>query len=120
MGLGNDETARNLFASSLICPNVSEPHANVFGFEVNERVFKLSASKSFFISDPIASLTEDIFTQGEALVAKNPEHFHSLIEDVINHPEMRDEHISRCYETVMKNHTYKHRTKQIIESFENG
>jgi len=120
MGLANNETVRNLFSSCLICPNVSEPHANVFGFEVNERIFKLAASKSFFISDPIASLTEDIFTKGEALVAKDPENFHSLIEDVINNPEIRDAHISSCYETVMKNHTYKHRTKQIMESFENG
>ena len=98
---------------------MSEPHANVFGFEVNERIFKLAASKAFFISDPIASLTEDIFTNGEALVAKDPENFHSLIDDVINNPEIRDSHISSCYETVMNNHTYKHRTKQIIESFEN-
>tara|TARA_E500000331_G_scaffold235620_1_gene225912 strand:- start:226 stop:1227 length:1002 start_codon:yes stop_codon:yes gene_type:complete len=118
MGLANDETVRNLFSSALICPNVSEPHANVFGFEVNERVFKLAASKAFFISDPIASLTEDIFSNDEALVAKDPESFHSLVEDVINNPEIRDEHISKCYETVMKNHTYNHRTKQIIESFE--
>jgi len=118
MGLASNETVRNLFSSSLICPNVSEPHANVFGFEVNERIFKLAASKAFFISDPIASLTEDIFTNGEALVAKDPENFHSLIDDVINNPEIRDAHISACHETVMKNHTYKHRTKQIIESFE--
>ena len=118
MGLANDETVRNLFASSLICPNVSEPHANVFGFEVNERVFKLAASKAFFISDPIASLTEDIFTKNEAVVAESPHKFHELIEDIINNPEMRDSHISACYDTVMKNHTYKNRVEQIIEAFE--
>ena len=118
MGLAEDETTRRLFASSLICPNVSEPHANVFGFEVNERVFKLAASKAFFISDPIASLTEDIFTKDEAVVATTPEQFHSLIEEVINNPDVRDKHISACYETVMKNHTYAHRVKQILESFE--
>tara|TARA_R100000315_G_C5234304_1_gene145582 strand:- start:1530 stop:2522 length:993 start_codon:yes stop_codon:yes gene_type:complete len=120
MGFAEDKTVADLFASSLICPNVSEPHANVFGFEVNERVFKLAASKAFFISDPIASLTEDIFTKGEALVAKDAGNFQSLVSDVINNPEMRDAHISSCYETVMKNHTYKHRIKQIMESFENG
>ena len=119
MGFAQDKTVADLFASSLICPNVSEPHANEFGFEVNERIFKLAASKAFFISDPIASLTEDIFTDGEAMVAKDAENFHSLIDDVINNPEIRNEHISRCYDTVIKGHTYKHRIKQIIESFEN-
>ncbi len=117
MGSASNQTVRNLFASSVICPNISEPHANAFGFEVNERVFKLAASKSFFISDHIASLTEDIFTQGEAVVAESPQQFHDLVEDVINNPDIRESHINACYATVMKHHTYKHRAKQIIESF---
>ena len=117
MGMIGDETVRSLFSSSLICPNVSEPHANVFGFEVNERIFKLAACKAFFISDPIASLTEDIFTNGEALVAKDEKDFHKLVDETINNPEIRDQHMAACYETVMKKHTYAHRTQQIMESF---
>ena len=117
MGTINDTMVRRLFSSATVCPNISEPHANVFGFEVNERVFKLAASKSFFISDEIASLTEDIFTKDEAVIAKTPQDFQSLVEEAINNPEVRDEHISACYETVMKSHTYAHRVKQIMESF---
>jgi len=117
MGIIDNNTVRKLFSSATICPNVSEPHANIFGFEVNERVFKLAASKAFFISDPIASLTEDIFTKNEAVVSKNPEEFHSLAEEVINNPEVRENHISSCYETVMKSHTYAHRVNEIMESF---
>ena len=118
MGLANNKTVTNLFKSSLICPNVSEPHANVFGFEVNERVFKLAASGAFFISDPIASLTEDIFTKDEAVVAKSPEDFHDLVQDAINNPGIRQVHIDACKETVLKNHTYKHRAEQILKGFE--
>jgi hypothetical protein len=118
MGLASDKTVRNLFASALICPNVSEPHANAFGFEVNERIFKLAASKSFFISDPIASLTEDIFTKDEAVVAEHPEQFHTLVEEAINNPDVREKHIDACYETVIKHHTYKNRVQQILESFD--
>jgi len=117
MGLASNNTVKNLFKSSLICPNVSEPHANIFGFEVNERIFKLAASKSFFISDPIASLTEDIFTEGEAVISKGPEDFHKLVDEVIDNPSIREKHISKCYETVMKSHTYKNRVEQILESF---
>tara|TARA_Y100001973_G_C5206132_1_gene341651 strand:- start:1403 stop:2326 length:924 start_codon:yes stop_codon:yes gene_type:complete len=120
MGLASDKTVRNLFKSALICPNVSEPHANVFGFEVNERVFKLAASGAFFISDPIASLTEDIFTKNEALVAKSPKDFHDLVQEVIKNPDIRERHTHACQDTVLKNHTYEHRVKQIMESFENG
>ena len=118
MGMASDKTVRNLFKSALICPNVSEPHANVFGFEVNERVFKLAASGAFFISDPIASLTEDIFTKDEAVVAENPKDFHDLVQDVIKNPEARESHIYACQDTVLKNHTYTHRAKQILESFQ--
>jgi hypothetical protein len=118
MGMCGGKTARDLFVSSTICPNVSEPHANVFGFEVNERVFKLAAAKAFFISDPIASLTEDIFTEGEAVVASGPKEFQSLVEDILHNPELRDNHIYECYYTVMKNHTYNHRVKEIEECFE--
>ena len=117
MGLIDNNTARTLFSSSIVCANVSEPHANVFGFEVNERIFKLAASKAFFISDHIASLSEDIFTNNEAVIAKNPQDFHSLVESAINNPETREKHITSCYETVMKSHTYGHRAQQIMESF---
>jgi len=118
MGLASDKTVRNLFKSALICPNVSEPHANVFGFEVNERIFKLAASGAFFISDPIASLTEDIFTKDEAVIAENPKEFHDLIQDIIKNPDLRESHIYACQDTVLKNHTYTHRAKQILEEFE--
>lgn len=117
MGKASDKTVRDLFASALICPNVSEPHANVFGFEVNERVFKLAAAGAFFISDPIASLTEDIFIKGEAVVAKDEKEFRALVQEVIKDPAIRDEHISACKETVLSNHTYKHRAEQILEEF---
>lgn len=117
MGRASDETVRNLHKSSLICPNVSEPHANVFGFEVNERIFKLAASGAFFISDPIASLTEDIFTKDEAVVAENPEDFHDLIQDIIKNPDLRNSHIYACQDTVLKNHTYNHRAEEIEECF---
>tara|TARA_Y100001937_G_scaffold32893_2_gene46917 strand:- start:24670 stop:25650 length:981 start_codon:yes stop_codon:yes gene_type:complete len=117
MGVIDDKTVRKLFSSSLICPNVSEPHANVFGFEVNERVFKLASSKAFFISDPISSLTEDIFTKGEAVVATDPDNFHCLVKEFINNPEQREKHAAACYQTVMKEHTYAHRAQQIMESF---
>ena len=52
------------------------------------------------------------------MIAENPKEFNSLVEEIINNPEERDAHIKACYETVMKNHTYKNRVEQIIESFE--
>jgi spore maturation protein CgeB len=114
----DDNKVSNLFASATICPNISEPHANVFGFEVNERIFKLAASKAFFISDPIASLTEDIFVNDEAVIADNPEHFRDLVDTFLDKPHLRDTHIQECYDTVMSSHTYEHRANDIIQLLE--
>ena len=118
LGVIDDSEASSLFASATICPNISEPHANVFGFEVNERIFKLAASKAFFISDPIASLTEDIFANDEAVIADNPEHFRDLVDTFLDKPHLRDTHIQECYDTVMSSHTYEHRANDIIQLLE--
>jgi len=68
--------AVKLFSSAKLCPNISEPHANKFGFEVNERIFKLAACKALVISDNVASLEEDIFTIETVF-----ENFHDSIEE---------------------------------------
>lgn len=120
LGMADEETVNNLFASATICPNISEPHANAFGFEVNERVFKLAASKAFFISDPIASLEEDIFTNEEAVIANGPEDFKELVDYFLKNPDLRQGHIDECHKTVMENHTYIHRAKDILERIDNG
>lgn len=117
MGGATEQTVNALFASATICPNISEPHANAFGFEVNERVFKLAASKAFVISDPVASLYEDIFTKDELVVAIGPNDFRALVDYYLKNPEERQKHIDACYETVMAEHTYIHRAKDILRLF---
>ena len=114
MGPVEDYIVNSVFCSAKICPNVSEPHANIFGFEVNERVFKLSACKAFCISDHIDSLTEDIFTDGEMPTAKTPEEFHEKIDYYLDQPELRREHAERCYQTVISGHTYCHRISNLF------
>lgn len=113
LGGASNSTVEALFASSTICPNISEPHANAFGFEVNERVFKLASSKAFIINDKIASLTEDIFTNNELLIADSPEDFHDMVHQFIINPQLREPHIKACHDKVMKNHTYCHRVANM-------
>lgn len=113
MGSASTPVTEALFSSATICPNISEPHANEFGFEVNERIFKLAASKAFCINDPIASLSEDIFVKNELIIADGPEHFHDLVHMFTINPQLRDIHINACYDTVMNHHTYCHRIANI-------
>lgn len=119
LGAASDKTVEALFASSTICPNISEPHANDFGFEINERVFKLAASKAFIINDKIDSLTADVFKNGELVVADDPEHFHDMVHQFIINPQLREPHIEACYNTVMENHTYCHRIANMWKKMGN-
>ena len=114
LGPVQDHLMNNVFSSAKICPNISEPHANEFGFEVNERVFKLSACKAFCLSDHIDSLVQDIFTEGEMPTAKSAQEFHEKIDYYLENPDLREEHAERCYETVMREHTYCHRVANLL------
>ena len=114
LGKPQEAVVNDIFCSAKICPNISEPHANDFGFEVNERVFKLAATKSFCLSDRIDSLTNDIFTDGEMPTAKDPEEFFKLIDYYLQEPDLREEKAEQCYNTVMSNHTYCHRVSNLL------
>ena len=115
LGAASLETERALYSSATICPNVSEPHANLWGFEVNERVFKLAACKAFCISDHVDGLN-DIFTKDEMVIADSPEHFRDLVDMFTKNPDLREQHIQKCHEAVMSGHTYTHRVQRLFET----
>jgi hypothetical protein len=115
MGAISLDNERSLYSSAAVCANISEPHANRFGFEVNERVFKLAACKAFVVSDKIESLTRDIFKQDELVWADDPEHFYDLVDMFVKNPALRVEHIEKCYQTVMCSETYCHRVAHLLD-----
>jgi len=114
MGWINDDQVKHLLASSKICPNISEPHATDFGFDVNERTFKILSNKSFCISDHVQSMKEDIYTNDEVVFANTPEEFHELVNHFVKYPNERLPYIRRGYKTVMDNHTYFHRVSKML------
>lgn len=114
LGRANDRTTNAALCSALICPNVSEPHANEFGFEVNERVFKLAAMGAFCISDYIKSLEEDIFPNRDMILANGPDHMHDMIDLYLANPQLCATHQESAYATVMKHHTYYNRVADVL------
>lgn len=115
MGLTDDATANRLFSSAIVCPNVSEPHANEYGFEVNERVFKLAACKAFCVSDYIESLDRDIFDRGEMLLVDSAEEFHDAVHEFgVRNPHLREHFVEAAYDRVMAEHTYHHRMANLL------
>lgn len=103
---------KHAFASAKVCPNVSEPHAQDFGYELNERVFKLLSNKCTVVSDYTESLAVDLFPS-QIEYGKTPAEFKEKILAIINGELAID--VENGYKEVMSKHTYIHRAAEIFE-----
>ena len=115
-GLIGDEEVKNLFKSAKICPNLSEPHAQEYGFDINERIFKVLCAGGFCISDSVTSL-EKIFNEKGVVFADSPQDFSEKVEYYLKHDEERIEIAKTGKQNVLSNHTNFHRISQILQGF---
>lgn len=113
-GFIEDKYVKNVFASAKICPNLSEPHAQAFGIDVNERMFKALYCGGFCVSDCVSSY--GIFEDG-IVIAKSPEEFRSKINYYLENPEERKSISIKGKNIVEKYHTGFHRAASIMEYF---
>jgi len=107
-----------VFASAKICPNLSEPHSQEFGYDVVERPFKLLSNKCFVISDYVTDMHK-LFPH-EIVYGKNPEDFMQKIkmwlgDDMAN--ERRKLAQAGHFE-VMRKHTYFHRIMDVMKNLD--
>ena len=116
-GLISDDKVKDVFVSSKICPNLSEPHAQEYGFDVNERIFKILYAGGFCISDNVIGYKT---TFGEHVpLADDPEHFKELIDYYLDKPSERLKIAEAGRDHVKQNHTGFHRAAQILSAFGN-
>ncbi len=116
-GLIDDADVKNLFRSAKVCPNLSEPHAQKYGFDVNERIFKILYAGGFCISDNVEAYK--MFGDG-IVVADSPEDFREKVEYYANTDEGtidRSLIIKKGQDFVTENHTGFHRIATIMEAF---
>ena len=111
-GYVQNELTKDILASATICPNLSEPHSQDFGFDIIERPFKLLANKCFMISDYVEGL-EHVFGN-KVITAKTPEEFWEKLDYYIKNPDERLQYIESGYQEVINKHTYFHRVKDIF------
>lgn len=109
--------AKNLFTSATICPNISEPHSQVYGHDIVERPFKLLSAGAFMITDYVKSMQDNVFGN-DVVYATSPEDFKEKIDFYLRNPEKRLDYISRGYDNVMNNHTYFHRAIQFFNELD--
>lgn len=105
----------NLFKSAKICPNLSEPHAHIYGIEVNERSFKVLLAGGFCIGDNIAS-HKKIFKDG-MVYASSPKEFKDKINLFLKLPEERARISNIGRKIVLQEHTNFHRVAKFLSEF---
>ena len=114
-GYIEDYKVKDLFASAKICPNLSEPHSQKYGIDVNERAFKILSSGGFCIMDSVAA-AKNMFGK-DVVFAESPMHFEALIKHFRKDPVHRKEMQIRGYDMSMRQHTNYHRAALIAKSF---
>jgi len=116
-GVISDNKTKDLFVSAKICPNLSEPHAQAYGFDINERIFKILYAGGFCISDNVEGYK--MFGDG-IVIADSPKDFREKIEYHLNTDEGRmlmPEIMYKGQKIVKENHTGFHRVAQILNEF---
>lgn len=116
-GVIDDNDIKNLFVSAKICPNLSEPHAQKFGIDVNERIFKILYAGGFCISDNVESYK--MFGDG-LVIAGCHNDFKEKIDHYLKNPEQRVDVIKRGHQYVKENHTGLHRVATIFNQIGNN
>jgi hypothetical protein len=113
-GMIPDGEVKHTLASATICPNISEPHSQVFGYDIVERPFKLLSNGCFCISDYVQSMAEDVFNNDEIVFVKSPDEFEEKVQYFLKNPDERLLYIERGQRIVMEKHTYFDRCAQIL------
>jgi hypothetical protein len=115
LGRIEEKDTKDLFSSSKICPNISEPHSYMYN-DLTERSFKVICAGGFCIHDNAVGI-EEVYHKNEVPRFSNYDEFISLIDKFIKNPLSRGGYKSRAFNKVMSQHTYFHRIHQMFVEF---
>jgi spore maturation protein CgeB len=111
-----------IFSASKINLNLhsSPTHSGVdpFGDFVNPRTFEIASCGAFQLVDQRQYLPEVFDTVDEMAVFQSVDELPDKIEYFLSHPEERAQITHRGRERVLREHTYEHRMKELIEFVE--
>ena len=117
LGVPENSTVKDIYASSKVCPNVSEPHSLDFGFDVVERPFKIISSGGFCLMDDVIAASY-FFDEDE--IGWYNSSVESSLEEMIDYYLTDDgqkeaqQIIKKGMDKVLSQHTYHHRAEKLI------
>ncbi|MBI2478230.1 MAG: glycosyltransferase family 1 protein [Planctomycetia bacterium] len=100
-----------LYSSAQIVPPVHSPAGRDIA-ELTERYFKAPSCRAFCIADHNPAVRE-VYREDEMLQAESPQHFHELVQDVLDGRIDTQLWCERAYRAATERHLYRHRATQI-------
>jgi hypothetical protein len=112
-GILPEEDEQQMYASSTVCPTISEPQFAATGDTV-ERPFKVLGSGGLTVFDPVPAY-EYLFGPEEALIPRNDLEYRELMDEALNNPDVNQTYRQRGRAAVLARHCYHHRAQKIVE-----
>jgi len=109
----SEEEEPALYQQAAVSPVINEPHVEVMGVDVNERVFKVLGSGGLAVTD-VTPAYREWFSQTELLVPGDLNEYHERIQQILNEGDAYNEYRRRGHEAVLQRHTYAHRARAIL------
>lgn len=116
IGTLHREQERQVFASTKICPTISEPHSQMYGNDLIERPFKIMGNgQSLCVGDYVEGF-RDFYKEDEFVMCKSPEEFEDKIAYFLKpqNIEERQELKLKGQKATIKKHSYYHRMSDLF------
>lgn len=105
-------------SGSAISLNPHHPLNDING--VNRRTFDIAACRGFQLADYKVDMERVFALNKEIICFRTIEELRKLIEYYLKHPDERAQIAEAAYKRVLKEHTYDHRTKEILDILKSG
>ncbi|MEW6570343.1 MAG: glycosyltransferase [Nitrospirota bacterium] len=102
-----------VISGSDVSLNPHHPLNDIFG--VNRRTYDISACKGFQLADRKKDMEKVFRVNREIVCFETAEELKKLITHFLSHPAEREEIAEAAYRRVLKEHTYEHRAREILE-----
>lgn len=103
----------SLYLKAKLSPIINEPHVEMMGIDINERVFKVLGSGGMAITD-VTPAYRQFFNEKELLVPNSVDEFHDFVWQILNDEGFSRSYRRRGFQAVMNRHTYAHRALTVL------
>ncbi len=104
-----------LYRQAKIAPTINEPHVEIMGIDINERVFKVLGSGGFTITDAVPAYRE-WFSTDELLIPENVNEFHEILHLACKDQAFNHKYRKTGQRAVIDRHQYSHRAISVLET----